>query len=198
MKDKKLSDAIFKIATAFVLLYVDLNFGNLNAAPNWVGYGIILKTFDTLAEEEPTVKLLETPGYILAGWSFVEWVARFFGYPLNGYGIAWIMSVLQLYFQFQLLTNLAGIAEAYAPGHEGRILQLRSLMTVVLTGYTLYSVFEPPQAVTLAVAIVYLGAAALTVKVLMGLQKDIAPPEEAETPFSAQLRENAEAYDRGK
>lgn len=198
MKDKKLSDAIFKIAAAFVLLYVDLNLGNLNAAPNWVGYGMILSTFDALAEEEPSVKLLETPGYILAIWNLVVWVTDFLAIQWNGYGITWIMSVLQLYFQFQLLTNLAGIAEKYAPHHTERILKLRSIMTVVLTGYTLYSVFEPPQAVTLAVAIVYLGAAVLTVKVLVAMQRDITPPEDAETPFSRTLRENAEAYDREK
>lgn len=198
MNREKLSDAIFKIAGAFLLLHADLNFGRVNCLPDWLGYGWIISTLDTLSEEEPSAELLRPIGYILAGWSFAVWLFDFFGQSLNGYGIGVIMSVLRLYFQFQLLTNLASIAKKYAPQHTDPILKLRSVMTVVLTGYTLYTVFGPPQAVTLVIALVYFSAAVLTCKVLMAMQRDIVPLKGEETSFSERIKQNAEAYDQMK
>lgn len=198
MKDKKLSDAIFKIAVAFIVLHADLSFGPVNVLGDWIGFAMILGTLETLAKEEPSAELLRPLGHFLVIWYLAVWVFGLIGHTVKGYVFSVIVSVIRLYFQFQLLTDIAAIAEKYATRYAERILKLRSMMTVVLTGYTLFTVFRPPQWVSVTVSLVYLAAAVLTCKALTELQKELTPPEEVETPFSRQLRENAEAYDRGE
>lgn len=198
MKDKKLSDAIFKIAAAFIVLHADLSFGSVNVLGDWIGFAMILGTLETLVQEEPSAELLRPLGHFLGVWYFGAWVFQILGHTVGNNVFSVIVSVIRLYFQFQLLTNIAAIAEKYAPRHAEGILKLRSMMTVVLTGYTLFTVFSPPQWVTLTVALVYLAAAVLTCKALTELQKELTPPEEAETTFSQRVRENAEKYDRGE
>ena len=55
------------------------------------------------------------------------------GHPIQWYLFTVIVSVLVLYFNFQLLTNLADAVDGYLPDEADRLRRLRTLNTLFLT-----------------------------------------------------------------
>ena len=162
MNPESLTKALYRIAIGFGILCFDINLGPINILPNWLGYWLIVKSLDAVAEEEPSAALLKPLGNLLIVWFSVTWVMKILGMNLRVTLVNWVaylVAVEQLYFQFQLLTNIAAIAKKYVPQFERRILRLRTVMTLVVTGYTLLSAFVVSEAVLIVVAVVQLVAA---------------------------------------
>ena len=131
--------------------------------------------------------MLHTLGVILALWHGAEWVMSWLGVSLDG---AWqfidiIISLVNLYFHFQLLTNLASIATKYQPeGYEqdAKLLRYRTLQTVMLTAITIVTELHPWLSdartyISIVMLIVYLIAGICLMKALFDLRKCL-PTEE--------------------
>ena len=198
MNPEKLTAAVYRVAIAFGILCLDINLGSINILPDWLGYGMILSALEALSEEEPSAALLRPLGYTLIGWSLAEWCAKLIGHTINGYGVVYLVVVVQLYFQFQLLTNMAAIAAKYVSQFEQKILRLRTVMTLMVTGYGLVSAFIVSEAVAIIVAVVQLGAAFWLWRTLLSMEEamtevfGLQPQGPQELTFAERIQMNME------
>lgn len=135
---QKLYDGISKAAWGYLFIYFNINLGTVNILPTFVGYLLFHSAIKYLGDEEKELDLLNTLIGILTLWHIVSWFGDMISLdPGELLPIAdIIISVINIYFHFQLLTNLASIASKYQ--REGdeldkRILNCRTFQTVMLT-----------------------------------------------------------------
>ena len=178
---QKLYSGISKAAWGYFFLYFNINFNNVSILPSFVGYLLFLSAIKLLKEEERELSLLHTLGVIMALWTGVEWLASFAGLNLEGMWqfIDIIISLVNLYFHFQFLTNLASIAAKYQPdGYEldAKLLRYRTLQTVMLSAIEVIICFQPWLSeawtvISICMLIVYLIAGICLMKALFDLRK---------------------------
>ena len=178
---QKLYSGISKAAWGYFFLYFNINFNNVSILPSFVGYLLFLSAIKLLKEEERELSLLHTLGVIMALWTGVEWLASFVGLNLEGMWqfIDIIISLVNLYFHFQFLTNLASIAAKYQPeGYEldAKLLRYRTLQTVMLSAIEVIICFQPWLSeawtvISICMLIVYLIAGICLMKALFDLRK---------------------------
>ncbi len=130
---EKLAAAVKSIAWGYIFLHLDFNLGTLDVLPNWWGYCLMLKALPVLMEQMSSAKLLRSFGILLAVWEGLKWGTKLLGGTLDGGILATMVSVLDLYFHFQLLTDLAAAAEKWDCPQRGRILALRTADVVLMT-----------------------------------------------------------------
>lgn len=131
------------IAWGYLLLHVNFNLGTLNVLPNWLGYLLILGALGPLSQLVPSTLLLRPLGRVLALWEGLLWVMAFLGREFTCYPVTLVVMVIGLYFHFQLLTDLAAIAQKFPPAEDAenaeskplyqRLLRLRTLRTLLIT-----------------------------------------------------------------
>ena len=178
---QKLYSGISKAAWGYFFLYFNINFNNVSILPSFVGYLLFLSAINLLKDEERELSLLRTLAVIMALWTGVEWLASFVGLNLEGMWqfIDIIISLVNLYFHFQFLTNLASIAAKYQPeGYEldAKLLRYRTLQTVMLTAIEVIIRFQPWLSeawtvISICMVIVYLIAGICLMKALFDLRK---------------------------
>lgn len=139
---KKLYDGISKAAWGYFFIYFDFNINNISIFPSFVGYLLFLSAIRYLKDEERDLSLLRTLGIILALWHGFDWLGGWFSFELDSVlqFVDVLMSLISLYFHFQLLTNLASIAAKHQPeGYEldSKLLRYRTIQTVILTAITI-------------------------------------------------------------
>ena len=181
MDYQKLYSGISKAAWGYFFLYFNINFNNVSILPSFVGYLLFLSAINLLKEEERELSLLHTLGVIMALWTGVEWLASFVGLNLEGMWqfIDIIISLVNLYFHFQFLTNLASIAAKYqSEGYEldAKLLRYRTLQTVMLSAIEVIICFQPWLSeawtvISICMLIVYLIAGICLMKALFDLRK---------------------------
>ncbi len=130
---EKLTGAVKQIAWGYVLLHVDLNLGTINVLPAWLGYVLILSALPVLAMEEESAALLRPLNILLALWEGILWLTAILGISFNSYVPEVLEAALSLYFHFQLLTNLADMAEKYGCFEQKSLLLLRTVRTILIT-----------------------------------------------------------------
>lgn len=181
MDYQKLYSGISKAAWGYFFLYFNINFNNVSILPSFVGYLLFLSAINLLKEEERELSLLHTLGVIMALWTGVEWLASFVGLNLEGMWqfIGIIISLVNLYFHFQFLTNLASIAAKYQSESnelDAKLLRYRTLQTVMLTVIEVIICFQPWLSeawtvISICMLIVYLIAGICLMKALFDLRK---------------------------
>lgn len=135
---KKLYEGLSKTAEGYFFIYFNFSINTVSIIPTFVGYILLMKATKCLQDEERELGLLWNPGDILASWYFFVWLVSWLGINLDG---AWpfvdiVINVVNLYFHFQFLTNLASIVERYQSDgsrYHADILQCRTVQTVLLT-----------------------------------------------------------------
>lgn len=139
MKDMtKLCRAVSQVAVGHVFLYLNVNLGPINLLPNVVGYLLILCAIGVLVEEVRELALLRPLTILLAVWSGLDWVLAWMGASLQGRFLPLdiVVALASLYFQFQLLTDMAQVAERYQQVGDrigSRLLLWRNVQTVIQT-----------------------------------------------------------------
>ena len=135
---EKLYSGIGKVAWGYFFIYFDLKINGISLLPAFIGYFLLLSAVRGLGEVERELKLLRIPGAILASWHLATWLCSLG--PLNFVGalpiVDLLISIVNIYYQFQLLTNLASIASANQPAGSAldrQILGCRTLQTILLT-----------------------------------------------------------------
>lgn len=174
-------NGIGKAAWGYFFIYIDFKINSVSILPAFVGYLLFLSAIRYLRQEEPELELLRPLGVVLVLWHGLNWLGSFFGV---GPGGTWqvadiLVSMVNLYFHFQLLTNLATIARKYQPeGYtlDEELLRYRTVQTVVLTALIVIGQFSEwlgnfgTVASVLAV-IVYLVMGFALMKVLFELRR---------------------------
>lgn len=178
---QKLYSGISKAAWGYFFLYFNINFNNVSILPSFVGYLLFLSAIKLLNNEERELSLLRTLGVIMALWTGVEWLASFIGIKIEGMWqfIDIIISLVNLYFHFQFLTNLASIAAKYqSEGYEldAKLLRYRMLQTIMLTAIEVVLCFQPWLSeawtvISVCMVIVYVIAGICLMKALFDLRK---------------------------
>lgn len=187
-KEQALHWGISHVAWGYFFLYFHFNINNINLLPSFVGYALFLSAIGLLAREERAVLLLRTMGILLTAWHALTWVMSWFGASVEG---AWqfvelLVTLVNLYFHFQLLTNIASIATKYQPeGHalDARLLQCRTIQTVMLTAISIITACHPWlselwAAISIILMIVYLVAGFTLMYLLFTLRKHIQAAQE--------------------
>jgi len=133
-RKEQLSLALRKIFWAYIFLYFDINIGTVDLLPAGLGYIFFYQAIrDGIETEEESSKLLKPICWILIIYRIVEWFMNILQLPTDIFIITEMMSVIALYFHFQLLTNLANIAHKYECPVENTLLALRTVHTVLMT-----------------------------------------------------------------
>ena len=178
---QKLYDGISRAAWGYFFLYFNININQVSLLPSFVGYLLFLSAISLLQEEQRELSLLRTMGILLVIWHGAEWVLSWVGSNLGG---AWqfvdiLVSLVNLYFHYQLLTNLASIAANHQPeGYalDGKLLRYRTLQTVMLTVIEIILLLQPWLSefgviISVLLSLVYLIAGICLMKALFDLRK---------------------------
>lgn len=122
MNREQIYRGLSKVAWGYVFLTFNLNLGTLNVLPNWAGYLFFLAAIGLLGEELRDLPLLKPFCALLAVVDVVDWLAILVtGESLVGrFFLVYLLVVcVSIYFQFQLITDLALLAEEYGLPSEG-------------------------------------------------------------------------------
>lgn len=128
---KQIGGAIRRIAWGYIFIHVHFNLITMDILADWFGYCMIFWSLSALAKREQSVTLLRPLGLILIFWNLFDWLMDIGGIGVNTYGLELVAAVLGLYFHFQLLTDLARIAEQYGHPAGRKLLHLRTARTVL-------------------------------------------------------------------
>ena len=181
--------ALGQIAWGYVFLYLDFSITfnglSLNLLPDWGGYLLLLSAIALLGDTLRDLPLLRPFGILLTIQAAVDWVWKL----LTGSGLTdqfYLLSALiicvSIYFHFQLLTDLARLADSYSlPADTLRfcrnadaVLRVISLLPVGILGE------EPATVFTLALLVGWLLVCIILVWQLFALRRRFAaavPPE---------------------
>lgn len=168
--------AIRKLGWAYVLLHLDINLGTLNLLPNWAGYLMILSVLPVLAEWSPSATLLKPLGTFLAANDLLQWLVKLIDFSMETtaftsglYALYTLLcAIVSLYFHFQLLTDVAGMAHFFAYEDEASFLKMRTLYTMLMTVIPLLLYLpEPPQMITVSLLVVNLVIALILCRMLL-------------------------------
>ena len=181
---QKLYTGIGRAAWGYFFIYFDINLNTVSILPSFIGYLLFLSAINHLCDEERELNLLRTLGIILTVWHIASWFASFGAIKLDGMlpAVDIIIGAVNIYFHFQLLTNLASIAAKYqSEDHEfdAKLLRYRTMQTVMLTavivlGYLAKWQVELVTFVSVGMIIAYLIVAILLMKTLFDLRRDIS------------------------
>ena len=186
---EKLYKGISQIAWGYLFIFLHINIGTVDILPDFAGYVLFLSAINILKEFIPEMRLLRTIGIILTLWNFSDWVLTIIGY--EGSNILQIISILitviNLYFNFQLLTNLATIAAIYQREgctYDRKILTYRTFIVVLLTVFAVTSHFMPllDETVMTVISLILIAGGVLAIILLMvaifGLRKNLLTDDE--------------------
>ena len=134
---QKLYTGIGRAAWGYFFIYFDFNINTVSMLPSFIGYMLFLSAINCLCEEERELNLLRTLGVILTVWHVASWLASWGSIDLDGMlqVVDIIIGVVNIYFHFQLLTNLASIATKYQSADDeldAKLLRYRTLQTVIV------------------------------------------------------------------
>ncbi len=179
----KIYDGITKAIWGYFFLYFDINLGTVSILPSFVGYILFLKAIDLLRDEERELSLLKTLGYILTVWNAIEWLAKCVSYSFAGQWqfVILIAGLINMYFHFQFLTNIASIATRHQVEgceYDKKLLTCRTIQTLMLTVFIVISRFnfileEIWIYISLALAVIYIIVCIYIMATLNGLRKNL-------------------------
>ena len=126
----EMRSAVKKVAWGFLLIYIHFNLGTIDILPDWAGYALMVSALSVIALEEESAKLIKPFGTFLVVWNVIEWLLKIFGMQTYLSYLSLIPAAINLYFTFQLFTNLAGIADKYSCPQGKRILTVRTINVI--------------------------------------------------------------------
>lgn len=139
-------DDILKALTRAIWGYIFLCFnftfntgaGIFNILPTFIGYLLFMSVVKLLQNSIKEISLLKMPLIILTIWSIADGIVSIAGVSVGTFLpiVSLIVSILNMYFVFQFLTNLAYIAQRCQ--YEGctfdkKLIFFRTVQTILLT-----------------------------------------------------------------
>lgn len=178
---QRLYSGIGRAAWGYFFVYFDFKLNTVSLTPAFIGYLLFLSAIALLCNEERELKLIRALGILLALLNFIAWVASWYAVDLGNipHILNIIVGIINLYFHFQFITNLASIAAKYQTpfsDFDKKLLRYRTLQTIMLTSilvlsYLLTQLQLFGTLVSLGMAIVYLIAAILIMRTLFAFRR---------------------------
>ena len=122
MNHAGIRSALSRIAWAYLLIHLHFRLNNLDVLPDWAGYLLIFSAIGLLAGELRDLPLLRPFCILLGAVSGVDWLSFLLtGAEFTGrfFLLSALITCVALYFHFQLLTDLAALADRRS-GEGGR------------------------------------------------------------------------------
>ena len=200
---ERVRSGLFRAAWGYIFLYFNININQVSLLPAFVGYILFLAAIAQLRYEEWGLTLIHTLGVMLVLWNAADWMMSWMGMQITGRWpfVDLIASLINLYFQFQFVTNLAAIAAKFQPpGYEmdAKLLTYRTWQTVILTVATLLTTVSPWLSevwgyALIVIGVVYLVFGICLIKALFDLRRCVQEPqtEDAAEPELSEVRADA-------
>lgn len=183
---------VSKAAWAYLFLYFDINLGTVSILPDFVGRCLFVSAIRLLSGERRDLKLLEGFAIGLTLWDLANWLLSWAGLSLDDLWLplSLLISLTNLYFHFQFLTDMAALAADWQPADrelDKRLLKWRTLQTLMLTATLLLSQLMPllgewSGVVSLVTMLIYLIATICLMRTLFHLRKCFLPTLDPDTP----------------
>lgn len=109
--NENLTKQLRRMAWGWVILHLDFHLGPINILPDWLGYILILNGLLGITAYVPQASLLFSFGMGLGAVSLLQWLLAFLGISFAPTWLTLLTSVVSLYFQFQLLQDLATLSD---------------------------------------------------------------------------------------
>ena len=184
----KVYNGISKVIWGYFFLYFNINLGTISILPSFVGYFLFSGAIDLLKDEERELSLLKPLCMILGVWEGIEWLANCVGYIFDGKWqfVNLIIGLLNLYFHFQFITNLASIAIKHQQEgciYDKKLLKYRTILTILQTIFIVFTAFNfiPEEVLTyiaFALGIVFVIVCIGMMVILNQLRKNLKYDEE--------------------
>lgn len=102
-------------AWGYFFVSVDFNLNGVSVLPRFVGWLLLLSASGKLSAVRRELSLLRPLCALLAAWCFGDWLLSWGGGDIDGRFpfLDLVVAVTALYFHFQFLTDMAGLAERY-------------------------------------------------------------------------------------
>ena len=137
---KALAQAVRKVASGYLLMHLHFKIDGFDLLEDWLGWILLWLAIQDLKTARPKAALLERFCIVLGVWAVIEWQAFF---PLPDWlgPVTLVLRLIRIYFDFQLLTELAHLAGAIPDGGgeelTKQILGARTAIVVLQTATTL-------------------------------------------------------------
>lgn len=135
------ANTVRKIAWGYFFLYLDINLNSWSVLPAWLGWYKFSSAIGALKEKRPKLALLENFLPPILVWSLLKW-QQFFALPGWTGPVGVMLSLMQLYFHFHLLTELSALASGDL---ARRLLRCRTVSVVMQTALTVLIALPLPQ-----------------------------------------------------
>ena len=180
-KYQKLYDGIGRIAWGYFFVYFDFKFNSVSVLPSFIGYLLFLSAISLLCDEERELDLLKSMNIILVIWHLISWLLSWVSADPDGmlqiFDI--VIGIVNIYFHFQLLTNVASIASRRQPSDyeiDIKLLNYRTVQTVMLTIVIVLGYFSKwldgfGTLISVMIIIGYIIAGILLMKALFDLRR---------------------------
>lgn len=128
--------AITKIAWGYIFILVHIKINTMDLLPSFAGYAMMLYSLTLLKDKCKNIMLLRPLAIVLIIWSTISWVQESFGLQLPLAYVGFIVQIIELYFNFQLLTDLSQLAAEYQSDEQyidKKLLRRRNIFTALST-----------------------------------------------------------------
>ena len=155
----RVSAQVRRVAWGYFFLFLDFNLNSISILPDFIGWILFWSAIQGLKEEQPKLALLEHFAVALGLWSVVGWLPLELPNWLDLPQL--VLRLMELYFHFQLLTELAQLAGRYQEitarkDHAQCILRARTGTIVVQTVLVLIVAAPVSEDILMAAAVVML------------------------------------------
>ncbi len=178
-----LARAIRRISWGYLFVHFDIHLGNIDILPNFLGYYLLLLGIWTLRQEVESTGLLEPFAIFFFAVNLLTWILAIPGAEIDQPMWGLFVSVIGLYFHFQLQTDIAVIADRYDTERGGVIRLLRTVYTALTTALVLRMWILAGMErswLSTAVAVVALLSTVVLCIQLFGLARDLDAWEDEE------------------
>ena len=137
---------VSRAAWGYFFLYFNINLGSVNLLPEFVAFLLFLSSIKLLTSERRDMVLLRPLGIFLTIWHLAKWIFTILGITLGGVVsvLSLIVTLVSLYFHFQLITDFAALACKYQEPEQDldkSLLRWRTCQTILITLSTLMAYF---------------------------------------------------------
>ena len=136
MNKNKLIKGFSSLAWGYIFIHINIDIVIIDLLPDWIGYCLLLDGILYISNHKSSAKFLRQSCILLILASVVEEAAKIYPISVEINLINLIVTIVSLYFHFQLLTEAASIAYRYEPLIGEKILFLRNARTILMTIFT--------------------------------------------------------------
>lgn len=125
--------ALKKVRIAYIILLFSINIGTIDLLPNWISYILIYQSLNTIGKEENSAYLIKKITISLIIYNVLVWILNMFGMNHNIYLLNILFSILSLFVNYQIMTNIIDISIKHNSKYTNKLKRVRDILTIMFT-----------------------------------------------------------------